>query len=212
MQLCCVPHEVSHEISEYLVSVITQRVFCVSISPTQLCHRLYIIQFLPQLNATHFTPGEIEFNSVTVLQCRSWCRECTAAHCNADVGAVDYERIEQLILMHVQYAGTILCYHLVESEIRSIDCEIWREKGMNFFSYCFENPSNAHNNFGRTGPSQLRFSAKCTFPNEHLNQIETTWEFYTFDFRMISLDCDTLLCVNCMHFINYFSHFMHFIN
>ncbi len=37
--------------------------------------------------------------------------------------------------------------------------------------YCSENPSNAHN-LGTTGPIQMGFSAKCTSPGEHFNQIE----------------------------------------
>ncbi len=42
-------------------------------------------------------------------------------------------------------------------------------------------------NFGTTGPIQVRFSAKCTSPNEDFNQIEN-WKCQMFDFRLIPLD------------------------
>ncbi len=58
---------------------------------------------------------------------------------------------------------------------------------MSFVFYCFENPSIAHN-LGTTGPIQVGFSAKCTSLNKHFNQMRT--ENVTFDFRLISLDCN----------------------
>ena len=61
-----------------------------------------------------------------------------------------------------------------------------KKEWISFVFYCFENPSNAHN-FGTTGPIQVGFSAKCTSPNEHINQIEN-WKCHIFDFRLISLD------------------------
>ncbi len=62
-----------------------------------------------------------------------------------------------------------------------------KEELMNFVFvfYCFENSSIAHN-FGNTGPIQVGFSAKCTSPKEHFNQIEN-WKCHMFDFRQISL-------------------------
>ncbi len=51
-------------------------------------------------------------------------------------------------------------------KVGSIDCEIKPKREMNF--YCSENPLIAHN-LGTTGPIQVRFSAKCTSPGEHLS-------------------------------------------
>ena len=62
-----------------------------------------------------------------------------------------------------------MCYNLVES-VGSIDYS-QKKKLISFVFYCFENPSIAHN-FGTTGPIQVGFSAKCTSPNKHFNQIE----------------------------------------
>ena len=45
-----------------------------------------------------------------------------------------------------------------------------KEHWMSFVFHCSENPSSAYN-FGTTGPIQAGFSAKCTSPNKHLNQI-----------------------------------------
>ena len=42
-------------------------------------------------------------------------------------------------------------------------------------------------NFGTTGPIQVGFSAKCTSPNEDINQIEN-WKCHIFNFRLIPLD------------------------
>ncbi len=47
----------------------------------------------------------------------------------------------------------------------------------------------AHN-LGTTAPIQAGFSAKCTSPNEHFNQIEN-WKCYMCEFQMISLDLIT---------------------
>ncbi len=52
--------------------------------------------------------------------------------------------------------------------------------------YYSENPLIAHN-VGTTGPIQVRFSAKCTSPNEHFNQIEN-WKCHMFKFWLISAD------------------------
>ena len=62
---------------------------------------------------------------------------------------------------------------------------------------------------GTTGPIQVGFSAKCSSPNEHFNQIENL-KYHMFDFRLISLDCITLCWLNCHHACNfkwYESHF-----
>ena len=61
-----------------------------------------------------------------------------------------------------------------------------KKEWISFIFYCFENPLIAHD-FGTTDPIQVGFSAKCTSPNEHFNQIEN-WKCHIFDFRLISLD------------------------
>ncbi len=78
-----------------------------------------------------------------------------------------------------------------------------QKKLKSFVFYCSENPSIAHS-FGTTGPIQVGFSAKCTSPNEHFNQIEN-WKCHMFDFRLISLDHitnDDLLLIET-HFISF---------
>ncbi len=86
-----------------------------------------------------------------------------------------------------------MCYNVAESVGSvSIDCEIQPEKGIDFF--CFGNHSVVHN-FGTTGPIHVGFSAICTSPNEHFNQIEN-WKCDMFDFRLISLDCITYVIIN----------------
>ena len=47
-----------------------------------------------------------------------------------------------------------------------------KKEQISFVCYCLENASIGHN-FGTTGPIHTGFSAKCTSPNEHFNQIET---------------------------------------
>ncbi len=64
---------------------------------------------------------------------------------------------------------------------------------ISFVLYCFENPSIVHN-FGTTSPIQRGFSAKCTFPNEHFNQIEN-WKCHMFAFILISLNRITLYII-----------------
>ncbi len=70
-----------------------------------------------------------------------------------------------------------MCYDLGESD-GSQEHLLWGEmrysqkkEWVSFVFYYFENPSIAHN-FGTTGLIQVRFSAKCTSPNKHFNQIE----------------------------------------
>ncbi len=55
---------------------------------------------------------------------------------------------------------------------------------VSFVFNCFENLSIAHN-FGTIGSIQVGFSAKCTSPNEYINQIEN-WKCHILDFRLIS--------------------------
>ena len=52
--------------------------------------------------------------------------------------------------------------------------------------YCFKNPLIACK-FGTTYPIQVGFSAKCTSPIKHSNQIEN-WKCHMFKFRLIALD------------------------
>ncbi len=69
---------------------------------------------------------------------------------------------------------------------------------MNFFCFLlFENHLIAHN-VGTTDLIQVEFPAKCTSPNEDLNQIENC---HMFDFRLIPLDRITYLtCYTLVQF------------
>ena len=63
---------------------------------------------------------------------------------------------------------------------------IQKKKHISIVFYCSESLSIAHN-LGTTGPIQVWFSAKCTFPNEHFNQIENR-KCHMSNFRPIPLD------------------------
>ncbi len=64
---------------------------------------------------------------------------------------------------------------------------------ISFVFYCLENPSIGHN-LGTTGPIRVGFSAKCTSPNEHFNQI-VKWKCHMLGFRQIS---DHITYCNCL--------------
>ncbi len=77
---------------------------------------------------------------------------------------------------------TCMCYNLAGS-IGSREHWLWD------IARKWMNPSIAQN-FGTTSPIQMGVSEKCTYQNEHFNQIEN-WKCHLFDFRLISLDCIT---------------------
>ncbi len=72
-----------------------------------------------------------------------------------------------------------------------------KRKWISIFFYCSESPSIAHD-LGTTGPIQMGFSAKCTSPNEDINQIEN-WKYHMCNFWLIPLDHITYVCCtsNC---------------
>ncbi len=61
-----------------------------------------------------------------------------------------------------------------------------KKKSISIVFYCSGNLSIAHN-LGTTGSIQAGFSAKCSSPNEHLNQIEN-WKCHMCEFQLISQD------------------------
>ncbi len=71
-----------------------------------------------------------------------------------------------------------------------------QKKGMHFFCFLLFWESFNCYNFGTTGPIQVGFSAKCTSPNEHFNQIEN-WKCHMFDFRRIPQDRITFKDHSC---------------
>ncbi len=93
-------------------------------------------------------------------------------------------------ILNVQHV--IVCSYVLQSSGISWTSEALivrysqKKKWIPFVFYCSENHSIAHN-FGTTGPIQVRFSAKCTSPNEHFNEIEN-WKRHMLDFGLISLD------------------------
>ena len=73
------------------------------------------------------------------------------------------------VLVHIyKCRPTNLCYELAES-VGSLEQWLWDISGKNnkFLLFLLFGESFKTHNFGTTGPIQIRFSAKCTSPNEH---------------------------------------------
>ena len=90
----------------------------------------------------------------------------------------------------------IICVTIQQSrsEIRSIDCEVQSEKGTLFllFSIVLRIFQLLYN-VGTTAPIQVRFSVKCTSPNEDFKTENVTFT-HMINFRLISLNHITLCC------------------
>ncbi len=84
-----------------------------------------------------------------------------------------------LIVYIVDVPFSIMCYNLAGS-VESQELWLWdTARTRNFFCFLLFWESFNSYNFGTTGPIQVRFSAKCTSPNEDFNQINKLFDIPT---------------------------------
>ncbi len=104
-----------------------------------------------------------------------------------------YKHQPHLLMLWVcgHYAIYVLRSSGITGSVRSREHWLWWDtaRKRNALLYClllFWESFNCYN-FGKNGPIQAGFAAKCSSPNEDFNQVEN-WKCYMFDFRLIPLD------------------------